>query len=195
MDTFPSQPGWVEVIAGCMFSGKSEELIRRLRRAQIARLRVQAFKPAVDTRWDSHKSGEIVSHDERSIRSITVAEVEEIEKSVEEETAVVGIDEAQFFDSTLVPVVERLAARGKRVVVAGLDLDYRGRPFEPMPQLLATADYVTKVHAICMVCGGPATRSQRLVRSEERVLIGDEKVYEPRCRHCFDPDQAGIGAG
>ena len=188
MQLIPSRPGWTEVIAGCMFSGKSEELIRRLRRARIARLRVQAFKPAIDTRWDSKEKGEIRSHDARAVQSITVSDAEEIERLVEDDTDVIGIDEAQFFDSTLLAVTDRLAAAGKRVILAGLDLDYRGVPFGPMPQLMASADYVTKVHAICMVCGAPATRSQRLVRSDERVLIGDEKVYEPRCRHCFSPD-------
>ncbi len=189
MDTIPSRPGWIEVIAGCMFSGKSEELIRRLRRAQISKLKVQAFKPAIDTRWEEDQAGEIISHDARKIRSITVGEVEDIENLIEQDTDVVGIDEAQFFDSSLIDFVQTLAADGKRVILAGLDLDYRGKPFEPMPTLMAIADYITKVHAICMVCGAPATRSQRLVQSEERVLIGDEKVYEPRCRHCFSPHQ------
>jgi thymidine kinase len=191
MDTISSRPGWLEVIAGCMFSGKSEELIRRLRRAQIGRLKIQAFKPAIDTRWEGNKTGEIVSHDARRIQSITVSSVEEIEKLVESDTEVVGIDEGQFFDSSLVHLAQALAAGGKRVIVAGLDLDYQGRPFEPIPHLMAVADFVTKVHAVCMVCGAPATRSQRLVHSEERVLIGDEKVYEARCRHCFAPHEVG----
>ncbi|MFH1276850.1 MAG: thymidine kinase [Candidatus Eisenbacteria bacterium] len=194
MDMIPSRPGWIEVIAGCMFSGKSEELIRRLRRAQIAKMKVQAFKPAIDTRWEGHRSGEIISHDARRIPSFTVTAVEDIEQVLERDTVVVGIDEAQFFDSSLVGFTQALAAEGRRVVLAGLDLDYRGRPFEPMPTLMAMADFVTKVHAICMVCGGPATRSQRLVHSEERVLIGDEKIYEPRCRHCFAPHEAGAPA-
>jgi thymidine kinase len=193
MDTIPSRPGWIEVIAGCMFSGKSEELIRRLRRAQIAKLKVQAFKPAIDTRWQGNASGEIVSHDARRIRSVTVASADEIEKKIEADTEVVGIDEGQFFDASLVHLAQALAAGGKRVIVAGLDLDYQGRPFEPMPHLMAVADFVTKVYAICTVCGAPATRSQRLVRSEERVLIGDEKVYEARCRHCFAPHESGTG--
>lgn len=192
MDTIPSRPGWIEVIAGCMFSGKSEELIRRLRRAQLGKLKVQAFKPAIDTRWEGHKAGEIVSHDARRIQSITVTSVDEIERLLEKDTVVVGIDEGQFFDSSLVPLAQALAADGRRVIVAGLDLDYQGRPFEPIPHLMAVADFVTKVHAVCMVCGGPATRSQRLVHSEERVLIGDEKVYEARCRHCFAPHEVGL---
>lgn len=187
MDVIPTRPGWVEVIVGCMFSGKSEELIRRLRRAQIARLHVQAFKPAIDTRWANDRDSEIKSHDARSIQSIIVSDAEEIGKRVKADTEVVGIDEAQFFDSSLVGIVDTLAASGKRVIIAGLDLDYRAVPFEPMPQLMAGSDYLTKVHAICMVCGAPANRSQRLVHSDERVLIGDEKVYEPRCRHCFEP--------
>jgi thymidine kinase len=192
MDTIPSRPGWIEVIAGCMFSGKSEELIRRLRRAQIAKQKVQAFKPAIDTRWTGHKSGEIVSHDARRIQSVTVTSVEEIERLLEQDTAVVGIDEGQFFDASLIGLAQALAADRKRVIIAGLDLDYQGRPFEPIPHLMAVADFVTKVQAICVVCGAPATRSQRLVHSEERVLIGDEKVYEPRCRHCFAPHEAGV---
>ncbi|MFH1682054.1 MAG: thymidine kinase [Candidatus Eisenbacteria bacterium] len=191
MDTIPSRPGWIEVIAGCMFSGKSEELIRRLRRAQIAKLKIQAFKPAIDTRWEGHRAGEIVSHDARRIQSVTVSSAEEIERLIEQDTAVVGVDEGQFFDITLVHLSQTLAADGKRVIVAGLDLDYQGKPFEPMPHLMAIADFVTKVHAICTVCGEPATRSQRLVQSEERVLIGDEKVYEARCRHCFAPHEIG----
>lgn len=190
MELIPSRPGTLEVIAGCMFSGKSEELIRRLRRSLYARQKVQAFKPSVDTRWDGDMRGEIKSHDKRTIPSITVVRAVEIEELIDPETAVVGIDEAQFFDPALVEVATRLSLRGLRVICAGLDLDYLGKPFEPMPQLIANADYVTKVLAVCMQCGGPGTRSQRLVDSKDRVLIGDEKIYEPRCRHCFNPRSA-----
>ena len=149
------RPGWIEVITGSMFSGKSEELIRRLRRAQIAKQKVQIFKPAIDDRYSSDA---IVSH-----------------------------SEGQFFDAELPAVCARLANAGKRVIVAGLDQDYLGKPFEPMPQLLATAEYITKTLAICMVCGGPANHTQRLVASKERVLVGATGTYEARCRHCFDP--------
>lgn len=192
MELIPSRPGTLEVIAGCMFSGKSEELIRRLRRSLYARQKVQAFKPSLDTRWDGDRGGEIKSHDKRSIPSITVNRASDIEERIDPDTRVVGIDEAQFFDPELVEVATRLSLRGLRVICAGLDLDYLGNPFEPMPRLIANADYVTKVLAVCVRCGGPGTRSQRLVDSKDRVLIGDEKIYEPRCRHCFDP-QAGAG--
>ncbi len=184
MEHSPSRPGWIEVITGSMFSGKSEELIRRLRRAQIARQRVQIFKPAVDNRFNAD---EIVSHSEMKIPSATVATSRELEAQVEEATEVVGIDEGQFFDAELPVVCGRLADAGKRVIVAGLDQDYLGKPFEPMPQLLATAEYITKTLAICMVCGGPANHTQRLVPSKARVLVGASGTYEARCRHCFDP--------
>ncbi|OFW44804.1 MAG: thymidine kinase [Acidobacteria bacterium RIFCSPLOWO2_12_FULL_67_14b] len=176
--------GWIEVIVGSMFSGKSEELIRRLRRAQIARQRVQIFKPAVDTRYsDDH----IVSHSELRIPSETAATAAELLAKVRPDTEVVGIDEGQFFDAELPAVAAELADRGVRVVVAGLDQDYLGKPFEPMPQLLAVAEYITKTRAICMVCGNPANHTQRLVHSQDRVLLGASGTYEARCRHCFDP--------
>ena len=177
------RPGWVEVITGSMFSGKSEELIRRLRRAQIAKQRVQIFKPVVDDRFSDMA---IVSHSEMKIPSVNVATSAELLAQVRPSTEVVGIDEGQFFDSGLPDVCARLAASGKRVIVAGLDLDYRGVPFEPMPQLLATAEYITKTLAICMVCGGPANRTQRLVDSQDRVLVGASGTYEARCRHCYE---------
>ena len=177
------RPGWIEVITGSMFSGKSEELIRRLRRAQIARQRVQIFKPAIDDRFSDMA---IVSHSEMKIASINVASSAELLTQVRPSTEVVGIDEGQFFDGGLPSVCERLAAGGKRVIVAGLDLDYRGIPFEPMPQLLATAEYITKTLAICMVCGGPGNRTQRLVESQDRVLVGASGTYEARCRHCYE---------
>ncbi len=176
--------GWIEVIAGSMFSGKSEELIRRLRRAQIAKQRVQIFKPAIDDRYsDDH----IISHSEMKIGSNNVASSRQLLDAVLDETEVVGIDEAQFFDLELPAVVNTLADQGRRVIVAGLDQDYLGRPFEPMPALLAIAEYITKTLAICMVCGGPANHTQRLVASRERVLVGATGSYEARCRECFDP--------
>jgi thymidine kinase len=181
------QAGWIEVIVGSMFSGKSEELIRRLRRAQIARQRVQIFKPAVDTRY---ADGHIVSHSELRIPSEQAASAADLLAMVQPETEVVGIDEGQFFDADLPVVCARLAARGVRVIVAGLDQDYLGKPFEPMPHLLAVAEYITKTRAICMVCGNPANHTQRLVQSTDRVLLGATGTYEARCRHCFDPSLA-----
>jgi thymidine kinase len=176
--------GWIEVITGSMFSGKSEELIRRLRRAQIARQKVQIFKPLVDDRFsDDH----IVSHSDMRIASCAVRSSDELVRSVDDDTEVVGIDEGQFFDLNLPAACNRLADRGKRVIVAGLDQDFLGRPFEPMPQLLAIAEYITKTLAICVVCGDPANHTQRLVASADRVLVGASGIYEARCRHCFDP--------
>ena len=188
MDHPSSKPGWLEVITGSMFSGKSEELIRRLRRAQIARQKVQIFKPAIDDRFGDDA---IVSHSEMKIGSTNVSSSRELLDKVEADTDVVGIDEGQFFDAELPSVCNELADRGKRVIVAGLDQDYLGKPFEPMPQLLAIAEYITKTLAICMVCGGPANHTQRLVASKERVLVGASGTYEARCRHCFDPSLAG----
>ena len=179
----PTQ-GWIEVIVGSMFSGKSEELIRRLRRAQIARQKVQIFKPALDTRYaDDH----IVSHGEMRIASASVDGSRQLLECVTPDTEVVGIDEGQFFDAGLPAACAVLADRGMRVIVAGLDQDYLGKPFEPMPQLLAIAEYITKTHAICMVCGNPANHTQRLVASGDRVLVGAHGLYEARCRRCFDP--------
>jgi len=179
----PTQ-GWIEVIVGSMFSGKSEELIRRLRRAQIARQKVQIFKPHVDTRY---AGDHIVSHSDMRIESRAVPSSRALLEAVASETEVVGIDEGQFFDLELPGACDALANQGKRVIVAGLDQDYLGKPFEPMPQLLAIAEYITKTHAICMVCGNPANHTQRLVASGERVLVGAQGTYEARCRHCFDP--------
>jgi thymidine kinase len=176
--------GWVEVICGSMFSGKSEELIRRLRRAQIARQRVQIFKPRIDTRY---AEDQIVSHSEQKIASQVVADSKEIMDFIDIRTEVIGIDEVQFFDKEIVSVCNRLADMGKRVIVAGLDQDYMGRPFDPMPQLLAIAEYITKTLAICMRCGNPANRTQRLIQSEERVVVGAADIYEARCRRCFEP--------
>ena len=176
--------GWIEVVVGSMFSGKSEELIRRLRRAQIAKRKVQIFKPAIDNRYsDTH----ITSHSAMQIHADNVGSARELLEKVLPDTEVVGIDEGQFFDAELPAVCSTLADQGKRVIVAGLDQDYRGLPFEPMPQLLAIAEYITKTLAICMVCGAPANHTQRLVASSERVLVGAQGTYEARCRHCFDP--------
>jgi thymidine kinase len=182
--------GWIEVVCGSMFSGKSEELIRRLRRAQIARQKVQIFKPQFDTRY---AQDEIVSHSEMRIPSTNVASAAELLRSVDDDTEVVGIDEGQFFDAELPAVCNALADRGKRVIVAGLDQDYLGKPFEPMPQLLAIAEYITKTLAICMVCGNPANHTQRLVVSSDRLLLGAQGTYEARCRRCFDPALSSAG--
>jgi len=179
--------GWIEVIVGSMFSGKSEELIRRLRRAQIARQRVQIFTPTVDTRYTET---DIVSHSEMRIPSTAAASARALLEQVAADTEVVGIDEGQFFDLELPMICNMLADQGKRVIVAGLDQDYLGKPFEPMPQLLAIAEYITKTLAICMVCGNPANHTQRLVPSEDRVLLGASGTYEARCRRCFDPTLA-----
>jgi thymidine kinase len=183
----PARPGWVEVITGSMFSGKSEELIRRVRRAQIARQQVQLFKPHVDDRF---ASDHIVSHSDMKMPSQMVSSAEEVLTQVQPGTDVVAIDEGQFFDLSLIEVVNALADRGVRVIVAGLDQDYLGRPFDPMPQLMAVAEYVDKTLAICMQCGAPANRSQRLVASTDRVVVGGSQQYEARCRHCFQ-----VGAG
>jgi thymidine kinase len=176
--------GWIEVICGSMFSGKSEELIRRLRRAQIARQRVQIFKPRIDARY---AEDQIVSHSDQRIASEVVGSAKEILERLDARTEVIGVDEGQFFDRELVAVCNRLADMGKRVIVAGLDQDYLGRPFEPMPELLAIAEYITKTLAICMRCGDPANHTQRLIESTERVVVGASDIYEARCRRCFEP--------
>lgn len=190
MEHWPHAPshGWIEVITGSMFSGKTEELIRRLRRAQIARQRVQIFKPRIDDRFGD---GHITSHSEMRLASENVSSSRELLERVAPDTQVVGIDEGQFFDAELPAVCNTLADQGKRVIVAGLDQDYLGKPFEPMPQLLAIAEYITKTLAICVVCGNPANHTQRLVASRERVLVGAADAYEARCRACFDPRLAG----
>lgn len=175
--------GWIEVICGSMFSGKTEELIRRLKRARIARQQVEIFKPALDNRYAETA---VVSHDENAIPSIVVDTADQI-LLLCGDAAVIGIDEAQFFGTELVGVCEALARQGRRVIAAGLDQDFRGRPFEPLPQLMAVAEYVTKLHAICVVCGAPANHSQRLVASDDRVLVGEKEAYEPRCRLHFEP--------
>jgi thymidine kinase len=176
--------GWIEVICGSMFSGKSEELIRRLRRAQIGRQRVQIFKPKIDSRFSEDH---IVSHSDMKIKSQLVQTSGEILDQLDSRTQVIGIDEGQFFDNQLVSVCNKMADMGKRVIVAGLDQDYRGRPFDPMPQLLAIAEYITKTLAICVRCGAPANRTQRMVDNPDRLLVGASDVYEARCRLCFEP--------
>jgi thymidine kinase len=176
--------GWIEVVTGCMFSGKTEELIRRLNRARYAKLEVVVFKPAVDVRYAPE---DVVTHHNERVPAIPVRTAGEILQRVGE-ASVVGIDEAQFFDASLVGVVNRLADEGRRVVVAGLDQDYRGRPFEPIPELMAIAEHVDKMLAVCMVCGAPANRSQRLVGRDDQVLLGSGEVYEARCRAHWDPD-------
>jgi thymidine kinase len=177
--------GSIEVITGSMFSGKSEELIRRVRRAQIARQSVQLFKPRIDARYSD---AEIVSHSEMKMPSQAVERAAEILAGVQPGTEVVGIDEGQFFDASLVDVADALANRGIRVIVAGLDQDFRGRPFDPMPQLMAIAEYVDKTLAVCMRCGAPANRSQRLTSAEDRVVVGGMGQYEARCRRCYHPE-------
>ena len=179
----PRNTGWIEVVCGCMFSGKTEELIRRARRAEIAKQKVAIFKPRIDNRYSAQH---IVSHSEQSLTSTVVDDASEI-LALSKDAQVVGVDEGQFFKTNLVEVCEQLANQGKRVIVAGLDQDYRGKPFEPMPQLLAVAEYITKTLAICVVCGNPADRTQRKTQSADRVLVGAKDIYEARCRHCFEP--------
>jgi thymidine kinase len=176
--------GWIEVVTGSMFSGKSEELIRRVRRAQIARQRVQIFKPEID---DRYATDHIVSHSDMKMPSQVVATAQEILDRLDDRTEVVGIDEGHFFDAGLPQVVNGLADRGVRVIVAGLDQDYMGRPFDPMPEILAIAEYVDKALAICMQCGAPANRTQRLTGATDRVVVGGSEEYEARCRRCFQP--------
>ena len=178
--SMPKETGWIEVIAGCMFSGKTEELIRRLRRATIAKQKVKIFKPKIDTRYSA---SDIVSHSEQSLPSILIEDINEVLNS-SDDADVIGIDEAQFFSNDIVSICNKLANRGKRIIIAGLDQDYRGVPFEPMPQLLAIAEYITKTLAICMVCGNPADKTQRKTQSAERVIVGAADIYEARCRKC-----------
>jgi thymidine kinase len=182
---FPRNVGWIEVICGSMFSGKTEELIRRLKRAQIAKQRVQIFKPRIDDRYEVES---IVSHSAQKLESVAIERAEEILQKLKHDTQVVGIDEVQFLGPEVVAVCESLAERGLRVIVAGLDQDYKGKPFEPMPQLLAIAEYITKELAICVVCGNPANRSQRIVSNSDRVVVGAAGAYEARCRRCFVPE-------
>ena len=180
--------GWIEIITGCMFSGKTEELIRRLKRSQLARQKVTIFKPVVDTRYHLEN---IVSHNHNSIPSIPVTNPKEI-ILLAIDCEVVGIDEAQFFDENLVEVCTFLANQGKRVIIAGLDMDYVGLPFGPIPHLMAVSEFVTKVHAICMQCGSVASYSYRLNKNKNTVLLGEKDVYEARCRKCFAEGQLEI---
>ena len=173
--------GWIEVITGSMFSGKTEELIRRLKRARIAMQKIEIFKPRLDTRYSED---EVISHDENAIISTPVSTAGNI-LLLANEVDVVGVDEAQFFDEGLVDVCNQLANRGIRVVVAGLDMDYMGRPFGPIPGLIATAEYVTKVHAICVKCGNLAHNTHRKMKAEKLVLLGEKDLYEPLCRKCY----------
>ena len=176
----PTDTGWIEVITGCMFSGKTEELIRRLRRAQIAKQKVKIFKPKIDARYSNDS---IVSHNEQSLPSILIDDIVEVLDHAND-AQVIGIDEAQFFNEGIIGICNRLASKGKRVIVAGLDQDYKGKPFEPMPQLLAVAEYITKQHAICVVCGNPADKTQRKTSDSNRVVVGAAEIYEARCRKC-----------
>jgi len=176
----PKKTGWIEVIAGCMFSGKTEELIRRLRRAKIAKQNVKIFKPKIDNRYSGTN---IVSHSEQALPSILIEDINEIFEH-SKEAQVIGIDEAQFFSNDIINICNQLASDGKRVIVAGLDQDYRGNPFEPMPNLLAIAEYITKTLAICVECGNPADKTQRKTASSERVVVGASDIYEARCRKC-----------
>lgn len=180
------QSGWIEVICGSMFSGKSEELIRRIRRASYANMSIRVFKPAIDNRYDDQS---VVSHNGTTIMARPIKHAEEIFEHVDDTVEVVGIDEVQFFEESVIEIAEQLANRGILVIVAGLDTDFRGEPFGPMPRLMALSEYVTKLNAICPVCGSPATRTQRLIDSKPAsyddpiILVGASESYEPRCRH------------
>ena len=184
MELVTGHIGWIEVVCGPMFSGKSEELIRRLRRARIARKRVQVFKPVID---DRYSADEIVSHGAQRMKSEVVASAREILDKMDPRTQVVGVDESNFFGQELVDVSTQLADAGKQVVIAGLDTDYLGRPFPPMPDLLCLAETITKTLAICVRCGNPAKHTQRLVESGDLIVVGAAGMYEARCRRCFEP--------
>ena len=184
MELVVPNSGWIEAICGPMFSGKSEELIRRLRRALIARKRVQVFKPAID---DRYSMSEIVTHADVRMRSEAVGGAGEILAKLDWHTQVVGVDESNFFGPELVTVASQLADGGKQVIIAGLDTDFMGRPFTPMPDLLAVAESITKMLAICMRCGSPAKHTQRLTGSDELIMVGADGAYEARCRRCFEP--------
>jgi len=183
VDIVTGHIGWIEVVCGPMFSGKSEELIRRLRRARIARKRVQVFKPVID---DRYSKDEIVSHGDQRMKSDVVTNAQEILKFLDWRTQVVGIDESNFFGPDLVDIAQQLADTGKQVIIAGLDTDYLGRPFVPMPELLCLAESITKTLAICMRCGNPAKHTQRLVESDDLIVVGATGMYEARCRRCFE---------
>jgi thymidine kinase len=187
MQIVNGKSGWIEVICGPMFSGKSEELIKRLRRAQIAKRRVQIFKHGSDNRYDTTS---IVSHSQQSIPGTAISDIADVLTLVDDRTELVAIDEAQFFDHEIVSVTNKLANLGKRVIVAGLDLDYRALPFGPMPELICSAEYVTKQLAICMECGDPANFTQRLTKSTDQIVVGAAETYEARCRRHFEPPEA-----
>ncbi|HTB78394.1 MAG TPA: thymidine kinase [Polyangiaceae bacterium] len=180
-----SGSGWIEVVCGSMFSGKTEELLRRIKRARLARQPVVLFKPRIDNRYDAVK---VVSHEGVNADALPVSTAAELLARVAPDTAVVGIDEVQFFDDAIVPAAEALASRGVRVIAAGLDQDWRGKPFGPVPALMAVAEYVSKLHAVCAQCGAPGTRSQRLVAAEGQLFVGGSAEYESRCRACFVPE-------
>jgi thymidine kinase len=184
MQVYNGRTGWIEVICGPMFSGKSEELIKRIRRAQIAQRRVQIFKHGIDARYDATS---IVSHSQQSLPGIAVTDVGDILDLVDDRTELVAIDEGQFFDDDLIDVANKLANQGKRVIVAGLDMDYKGNPFGPMPRLMCSAEYVTKQLAICMTCGDPANFTQRLTQATDQIVVGASETYEARCRRHFEP--------
>lgn len=181
--------GRLEVIVGCMFSGKTEELIRRLRRAQFAKQKVQVFKPLIDNRYSAE---DVASHSSQRLPSLPVGSAAEIMQKLHDSTRVVGIDEGQFFDTEIVNVVTKLADRGLRVIVAGLDMDWKGQPFQPMPQLMAIAEEVIKQHAICMICGDPATRTQKLIQENSQIQVGASDAYEARCRNCHETDLKNV---
>lgn len=183
MNIINQKTGWIEVICGSMFSGKTEELIRRIHRAEYARQPLLVFKPVIDNRYDAQN---IVSHSQMQAPSIPITQPSEIYQHLTDEIRIVAIDEAQFFDASIVEVCNDLADRGLRVIVAGLDQDYRGKPFGSMPQLLAVAEYVTKNLAICLKCGNPANRTQRTVHQDEQILVGSTEAYEARCRNCHE---------
>ena len=184
MELVTGNIGWIEVICGPMFSGKSEELIRRLRRARIARKRVQVFKPALDNRYSAD---EIVSHGDQRMDSEVVSSAKEMLTKLDWRTQVIGVDESNFFGPDLVDITAQLADTGKQVIIAGLDTDFLGRPFSPMPELLCLAESITKTLAICMRCGNPAKHTQRLVESDDLIVVGAAGTYEARCRRCFEP--------
>lgn len=181
MNVINHQTGWIEVICGSMFSGKTEELIRRVRRAEYAKQKFQVFKPEIDNRYDEDH---IVSHSKLMMLSAKISKASELLDLIEDDTQVVAVDEVHFFDEEILDICNELANRGKRVIVAGLDQDYKNRPFGPMPQLLALAEYVTKTMAICMKCGNPANRTERLTKDEETIIVGAADIYEARCRNC-----------
>ena len=183
--------GSIEVIVGSMFSGKTEELIRVLRRAQFAKQPLQVFKPRID---DRYSADHVASHDKSLFPSIAIERAGDIFKHLRPETRVIGIDEGQFFDAELIDVANELADRGMRVVVAGLDMDWKGEPFHPMPALMAVAEKVNKLQAVCVSCGAPASRTQRLVKNTDSILVGDRAAYESRCRDCFEPEHGAEGS-